>query len=272
MALIPVILEFYGVAKDANLSLTLTTNGASWALEGEGDGSSLGFSYNGLLLGEGTPSCITSIELTASVLEVRTSATATASAFTLTLMLDVQSEIESVQGYCTLNAGARVICQLGYDSPAVWRSGQFGAIIRHVPKDVRRVRFNLQRPPAGVPNVIDLMTEQAEPGSAYWCLNAGVSAPSGFILRTADRTLLPIRTFTVSNRKIVVITGAKATSDVWIEAYLCRIPSAPTTDSNRPGLQRFHLRATCDESVAVIAQVGAQRPRYLAASYSCFAF
>lgn len=276
MALIPIVLEFSGVAKDASLSLTLMTSGAGWAIGDGTAGDTAGFSYNGLALGETPASCLASIELTDSVLGIRTSASATVSTFTLSLFLDVQADVESVQGHCTLNAGATVACHLGYDSVALWRSGSFSAIVRAVPEDVRRIRFNLQRPPAGVPSIIDLMIEQSEPGIGYWAFDVGITGAPGLSVRAEAGASVPLRTFAMSDRQIVVVMNAVATSDVWIEAYLRRItPSSVPEPGAEPAPQklgRFHLRASSHASAPVIAQVGVQRPQYLAASYGCFYF
>lgn len=277
MALIPAILEFSGIAKDACLSLTLTTAGAAWSIGADALQTSEGFSYNGLALGEARQSCLASIELTDSVLAIRTASNATATSFSLTVFIEVQSDVESVQGYCTLNAGAAVVCRLGYDVSTEWRSGPFSAIVRAMPKDVRRIRFNLQRAPVGMPIAIELMTEQSE-GAARWCFDSGLPDMPGLAVRATTGGLLPLQTLTITDRQIVVTPGGgqRTASDISIDAYLRRTPyvsqMGTTGDSDPKTLTRFHLRVACDPGAAVIAQVGAQRPQYLTAAYSCLYF
>lgn len=273
MALIPVILEFSGVARDSNLHLTLSTDGATWSIGGDDVQDTEGFSYNGLAMGEARPTCLTAIELTDSVLAIRTSPNATGTAFSLQLFLDVQPEVESVQGRCTLNAGASVICHLGYDIGAEWRSGPFSAMVPSMPVDARRVRFSIQNAPVGAPISIDLITERSE-GEAYWCFDSGVSGASGLTLHGATGTALPLRTISITDRQIVVVPGGaqKIASDLSMELYLRRTVVAATPDRPEKKLKRFHLLATCDPKAVVAVQIGAQRWQNLAATYNCMYF
>ncbi len=272
MALIPVVLEFSGVARDSNLNLTLTTEGARWSMGADDVLESEGFSYNGSALGDTRPTCLTAIELTESVIALRTSPSASGTAFSLELFIDVQPEVESVQGHCTLNAGASVVCYLGYDIGAEWRSGQFSAIVRPMPTDLRRVQIKIRNAPVGVPMTIDLMTERSE-GEAYLCLDSGVPGAPGLLLRGVAGAPLPLESFTITDRQIVVIpSGTKIAGDGFIELYLRRVAAQPTSDSSPKALKRFHLRVTCDPKAIVVVRVGAQRPVALAASYSCFYF
>ena len=278
MALIPAVLEFSGVAKDASLSLTLATEGATWSIGGDDAHVSEGFSFNGLALDESRASCLTSIELTDSILSIRTSPSAAAStSFTLALFIDVQPEIESVQGHCTLNAGASVMCQLGYDIGAEWRGGPFSAIVRPMPEDIRRVRLNIQGALGGMSVAIDLMTEKSE-GIACWCVESGVSSAAGLMMRGVKGAALPLQMLSFTDSTIVVVPAGQAgkvVGDIFIEAYVRRmIPSqaAGSTDSPASKWTRFHLRAASDPSATVVAQVHVQRPQYVAASYSRFYF
>jgi hypothetical protein len=277
MAVVPIVLEFSRVAKDSSLSLTLLTAGAAWSLgEDVGDGS-MGFSYNALTLGEMRQSCISSVELTDSVLTIRTSANAATDSFTFALFLDVSSEVEAVQGYCTLNMDARVVCHLGYGVPSEWRSGIFSAIVPPIPVDYRRIRLNIQGPLMGAPVSIELMTESSEPGAASWSFAAEGSVDSGFRVRAIDGTPLCIQTLSISERKIKVGIGTtqKNASDLLIDMYLRRVDksSAEKDDgSAMRKLQRILLRADRGACAAVIAQVGAQRPQYLTTAYKCFYF
>jgi hypothetical protein len=264
MAVVPIVLEFSRVAKDSSLSLTLLTAGAAWSLgEDVGDGS-MGFSYNALTLGEMRQSCISSVELTDSVLTIRTSANAATDSFTFALFLDVSSEVEAVQGYCTLNMDARVVFV-------------FSAIVPPIPVDYRRIRLNIQGPLMGAPVSIELMTESSEPGAASWSFAAEGSVDSGFRVRAIDGTPLCIQTLSISERKIKVGIGTtqKNASDLLIDMYLRRVDksSAEKDDgSAMRKLQRILLRADRGACAAVIAQVGAQRPQYLTTAYKCFYF
>ncbi|RDU97350.1 hypothetical protein DWV00_19165 [Trinickia dinghuensis] len=115
-------------------------------------------------------------------------------------------------------------------------------------------------------------------GDAYWCFDVGAADASGLILRAAKGLPLPLKTCSITDRQIVVIPGGnqKIASDMFIEAYLRRTIASSqarsTADPPSKKLTRFYLRATCDPSTVVVAQVGVQPPQYLAASYSCFDF
>lgn len=273
MALIPVVLEFSGVARDSSLNLTLATDGVSWSIGDADVHTSEGFSYNALAWTETRPSCLTSIEFTESVLAIRTSPNAAGSSFSLTLFIDVPSDVESVQGHCTLNADARVISYFGYDVGAEWRSGPFSAIVPRMPEDTRRIRVSIRSAPVGSAITLELMTERSE-GEAYWCLDSGTSGASGLILRGAAGLPLPVRMFTITDRQIVVIPGGtqKIAGDLFIEVYLRRAVVQGSTEPTAKKLKRFHLQVQCDRNAAVSIQVGAQRPQALAATYSCFYF
>lgn len=273
MPLIPVVLEFSGVTKDSSVNLTLTADGVNWSIGGDSVRDSEGFSYNRLVLGDTRPACLTDIELTESVLAIRTSPNATGTSFSLSLFIDVQPEVESVLGHCTLNAGASVVCYLGYEIGVEWRSGPFSAIVPRMSKDVRRVQFDIQNAPVGSPITIDLLTERSE-GEAHWCFDSGVSGNSGLILKGAAGAPLPLQTFAITERKIIVTPGGsqKIASHIFVEVYLRRAIAKATEEFVLKKLERFHLRAACDPTAAVVVRVGAQQPQYVAATYSCLYF
>jgi hypothetical protein len=277
MALIPIVLEFSQVAKDTSLSLALTTKGVAWSL-GDDDHDSMGFSYNALALGEVRPSCIQSIELTDSFLAMRTIANATSDSFTLSLFVNVSPGIEFIEGYCTLNSEALVLAHVGYGSPAEWRNGPVSTTALPIPEDVRRIRFNIQRPPVGVATKIQLSTEGEQPGIAYWCLGAPECGGASVTVKAADGSPLALRTFSMSDRQIEIMIGSvqagKPTEDVLVEAYVRRVDVASkrSVDDGMRKLDRINLKAICSAGTTVIAQVGTQRPQYLTNACKCFIF
>jgi hypothetical protein len=121
------------------------------------------------------------------------------------------------------------------------------------------------------------MTEQSE-GIAYWCLDSGVANVPSLTLRGANGSALPLHAVSITESTIVVVPAGplgKPAADIFVEAYVRRMISSPAgaTASYSPRhLTRFHLRTICDLDATVVAQVHAQRPQYVAASYSCFYF
>jgi hypothetical protein len=278
MALIPLVLEFSHVAKDSNLSLVLSTGGVAWSFGEDSDGSS-GFSYNALYPGETRPSCINRVEFTDSLLAVRTSSSAAAdSSFTLALFVDVPPHVDSLQGHCTLNSGATVRAHLGYEEPATWISGPLSMIVPHIPKDIRRVRFNIQRPSATLPIQIELMTLASQPGFVHWCFGPDVRNSANFNAKTTDGTVLPLRSLNVSDRQIEVVMdpamAGRSIADILIEAYVQRVPLATREELDRHAkkLDDIYLKATCSSQAKVIAQVGTQRAQYLTTTHKRFRF
>ena len=278
MALIPIVLEFSHVARNSSLSLTLEADGVAWSL-GEGGEGGIGFSYNSLALEEVRTSCIHSIELTDSLLAIRTSPNGAAdSSFTVALFLDVSPGVESLAGRCTLNSGASVLAHLGYDAPAPWISGSVSAILRPIPEDIRRVRFNIQQPSAGNPIRIELMTETGQPGIAHWCFGPEDNSAASFTVKMRNGTALPLRTLRVSDRMIEVFIDpeqvGESLDDIFIEAYVRRVPATHDCKVDLPlqKLAHIHLKSTCGGETIVVAQIGAQRAQYLTTAYKRFQF
>lgn len=274
MALIPLVLEFRGVARDSNLLFVLTTKGATWSIGSDG-GDSTGFSYNAVTASNAQSSCIHTVELTESVLSIRTSATAATGTFTLTLFVQVSDSLTMIQGYCTLNADARVRAQFGYGAPMDWQSGSISAVLPRTNKDYRRIGLAFSGAKSEQPMRIQLMTDSDQPGKVRWSFGPASNGAATVSIGMADNSVCLMRSFNVTSNEISLMCGSSGSAaDLMIQMYLQQVmlvdPSS--TGNAQAAVSRVYLRAECSQSVTVVAKLGNNRPQYLTNTYKAFVF
>ncbi|HEX7683696.1 MAG TPA: hypothetical protein VF446_09200 [Trinickia sp.] len=270
MAIIPVVLQFFDVSRNYNISLVLTTPGVAWSM-GEGGENFLGISCNALLLDGQPPSNIQRIEFAGSALSICTGG-ANSGDFTLTAFIDVPDGVRWLDGYCILNEKARVLARLGDLLPVEWR-GEINCVLPILSVDARRATFVFGGIRQGQVLRVQLARDDSIHGYARWCI-APLDDPSiGLIVRPAQEGLtLPIAMIGLDEEDIEITVGTTqraqaATADLIVEAYIERVRQCRYC----PPLASVRIRMDCDDGVLITARVGNRRPQYLAQTYKLFA-
>lgn len=262
--LIPVVLKFNDVAANANVNFTFTTAGAIWSL-GANSGDSLGFSYSVLNADDSAQSCIRKIEFNNSVLAITTSSAAPAlSTFTVTLFLRVLPGVDFLQGYCTLNNEAWVQASFGTQRAVQWRNGRISAVLREVETQFRRILFAVKGAHPGSKIALEVTTKKGL-GEVNLCLGPDFSEASGVCLLPAG-TPMPLASLSYAFNTIAFETTASAASsnttmDFSLQAYIVWQPA---------DLHYIYLKADCDSSVSVYAQVGNRQPQVVSQTSTLF--
>jgi hypothetical protein len=272
MAIIPVVLKFSGVAQNYNLCLTLTTPDVAWSL-GEGGEDDLGISYNALSLDDKRISGIQRIEFTGSTLKINTGH-GVGGDFSLTAFIDAPDNTRWLQGYCVLNEKAHVFARLGDIDPVEWRD-EINCVIPVLLPDIHRTTFTVRGARQGQLIRLHLAADGAAVAhdGVRWCVAPLENPEIGLTIRsTREDVALPIAMFYVDGANIDLTIGttqkgAMTSVDFNVEAYIERIRQCRYC----PPPASVRLKVECDESVAVFARVGNQRPQYLAQVYKLFA-
>ncbi|KQN26634.1 hypothetical protein ASE86_11210 [Sphingomonas sp. Leaf33] len=260
--LIPVVLDFIGVAPDASLSIDITSPGLAWSL-GRRSGAGLGASYNVVPDGLATnESCIQEWAFTDRSLMIRTAIDAAPrTSFTIGLFLRRHDLTDAFMGYCTLNDGASVRVRFGDQSPVEWRDGRISAALEPIAERSSRVMLTMRGVRPGAVIDIDLA---ARNGEVAWTLGPTFADTQGMEV-TSTGAGLPLSLFSCTPHRLKLVTqGSNDTErrDVTVLAYVSWIPAS---------LELIHLRADSSAGVDIYAQVGNRQPQFVSQTFTLFA-
>lgn len=264
--LIPVVLKFRDVASNSNINFTFSSVGASWCL-GADSGDALGFSYD-VMTGDGreATSFISSVEFNNSVLAIRTADTGSAlNRFNLTLFLRVQSGVDFVQGYCTLNNEARVMAFFGNERPVQWRNGRISAVLRQLDLKYRSIFLLIEDARPGNKISVNVGTKSGL-GKVSWSLGPEFSEASGLRLSSSGSGM-PVASFSYTENclQLETVAGKIHNDDrsitIWVRAYITWEPL---------DLEYLYLKAQSNADISVYAQIGNRQPQLVSQTNTLF--
>lgn len=261
--LIPVVLKFNNVAANSNINFTFTTVGASWCL-GANSGDSLGFAFNVMTDSSNAQSCIQSIEFNNSVLAIRTAATGQSlNSFILTLFLRVKEGVDYLQGYCTLNNEAIVLASFGTQRAVQWRNGRISAVLREPESKFRRIFFAIKGAKPGNRISLQVSTKKGL-GKVNWSLGPEFSEASGIQVASAAG-VVPLASMSYGCDRLVFETTQSDwtgdTMDFFLQTYVVWEPL---------DLNYIYLKADCNSSISLYAQVGNRQPQIVSQTDTLF--
>ena len=263
---VPVVLQFQNVAANSGINITFETPGVRWSL-GHRLGDSMGFSYNITSDASGTGAPILSaVSFNDSVLQIRTSTIAPAlSSFTLTLFVDAEVDMTSLQGYCTINTEATIMASFGDGLPALWRNGRISASFRREPRRYHTVLLSIRGLQPS--RQLDIVVESDKDARVIWALGPHRRGTNGVSVRSPGNGTVPLASWSLTPREISLRTsdagtgGAGATSELSLRTYV---------SYEQAGSRRFYLKAIGDANISVLAQVGTRQPQWVGSGFTLF--
>jgi hypothetical protein len=269
MAIVPVVLQFYGVAKNYNICLGLTTPRVAWSM-GEGGENFLGISCNALSLENQSPSNIQKIEFSGSILSICTGS-GNGGDFELTAFIDVPDGVGWLEGYCIINEKARLFARLGDLPPVEWQS-EINCMLPILVTDSHRATLTFRGIRQGQVLRVKIGRDDSAHGFARWRM-APLDNPSiGFVARPVQGGVaLPVTMLRFNAECIEITVGPRqntqgAAAGLVVEAYIERVRQCRYC----PPLASVLMRAECDDGVSVTACIGNRRPQYLGGAYKLF--
>jgi hypothetical protein len=265
---IPVILKFSKVAANANLNVTLTTEGVYWSL-GANSADSLGLSYNVMETNDGTESCIQKIEFNNAILSLLTSSSASPlNDFTLTLHLHVAAQVHALSGHCTLNNEATLMVNFGSDRAVEWRNGRISALLN---KDSGRTYSPVLLAIKGLlpsNNVSVAIDTDPRSGKVSWSLGENLPAANGMVLSSTS-SHLPLSLMSFGQRQIVFESAAQSNPAGVDFVMLAHVYSEPSASGDIP--EFIYLKTSSNSRAATVyAQVGSRQPQLVGDTFTLF--
>lgn len=274
---IPIVLKFSGVTHEQSLSLELNTPGVAWSV-GSAEFGEVGFSLNSLELGALQSSGVHSIEMAESVISIQTGSKQTngrnsGDSFSLSAFLNLKNEIRNIDGYCNINADAKVIACLPFQQPLEWRRGPFSATLVEQTEGFTTIRLKLRGLKPGKAVAFQLQPRTFCGRTARWSLGAPAVFGRGLGIQVADGG--PSLQLIMQEQTIELICGSSAVASGAGEATLeLSIELGAVPDQSGQALPKerdcLALAADLDPDVVAIAQVGIQLPKYVVSGFTPF--
>ncbi|TAM54772.1 MAG: hypothetical protein EPN57_04535 [Paraburkholderia sp.] len=265
MNLIPVTFELTGVADSFRAEIKIETSGAEWTLSGLGGDADLGFSCNETISSEARAVSIQTVEVTKTRVSIVTGYGVSATPITLTTVLLAPPGLESIEGTCTLNAGARVYVRFGSGPVIEWEPGRNTGYLPGAMSNLQFIRLAIGGWAPGRSVSIELAGSEKE--SFQWAMGQGAKGTAPFSISAANGSAVQVGSIAFLPKKILLCSCggagniANEINDLIIEAYIERIDLAK--DSGRAPTGRIGLSASCDADIAVIVQIPGQYPQRL---------
>ncbi|CAB3701369.1 hypothetical protein LMG24076_03440 [Trinickia soli] len=275
--LVPIVLKFSGVIHEQSLSLELNTPGVAWSI-GNAEFGEVGFSLNPLDLGGLQSSCVHGIEVAESVISIQTGSKQvggrnSSDSFSLSAFLKCKNEIRNIDGYCNVNADAKVMACLPFQQPLEWRRGPFSATLTEQTEGFETIRLKLRGLKPGKAVAFELQPRSFYGRTARWSLGAPAVFGRGLGVQVADGG--PSLQLIMEEHRIELICGSSAVASGAGEATLelsIELGAIPDQSGQASSTERdcLALAADLDPDVVAVAQVGIQLPKYVVSGFTPF--
>lgn len=273
MRLIPLTLEFSQVEPNFCAEIRLETPGAVWAIDSDAGDTDIGFSCNDTIASRTQPVSVQSIEVTKSILSVHTGTGTSGAPLNLTAVLSVPADLESFNGYCTLNDDARVNARFGGGRVNEWRAGHIAGDLPGVSENLQFISLAIGGWTGAQSVAIDLTGCGEE--SIQWALDPGMRSSTPFKIYSSSGRVVPVGSLSFTPRTISLFgctngggMVSNAIDDLRIEAYIEHSIVTGLNGLTKP--RQFKLGVRCDPDITVVAQMPGQYPQYLTSGYKTF--